>query len=138
MTSPVKSYLLDTQVALWVLTGSEAVNERAFRERFDSENSEFIFSQVSTWEIQIKFGLGKLPLPKPPQELLPNAIKQAGFRYERLEDPAIFFLDRLPPIHRDPFDRLLISQTIINGWTMISADQIMKRYSLPLESLDRT
>ena len=90
--------------------------------------NEFIYHQVSTWEIQIKYDLGKLPLPRPPSEVLSEWIKTSGMRSKSIEDRAIFLLGNLPPIHRDPFDRLLIAHAVANGWTILTADEIVKRY----------
>jgi PIN domain nuclease of toxin-antitoxin system len=124
----VKHYLLDTQVALWLLLGSDKLPEKPFRERFLHEPARLIFHQVSTWEIQIKYELGKLPLPRRPEEFLLDAIGSAGFIYEKIDDQGIFLLDRLPKLHRDPFDRLLISHALLNGWCLITSDQEIQKY----------
>ena len=96
--------LLDTQVALWVWAQPDRIPENLRAAIISSDNDVF-FSQVSTWEIQIKHGLGKLPLPERPELFLPAAIRRSGFNYLPIQDSAIYFLDRLPEYHRDPFDR---------------------------------
>jgi len=58
---------------------------------------------------------------------------QTGFAYEQVEDDGIFFLSKLPQIHRDPFDRLLIAHAVSNGWTVITADETFERYPVRVE-----
>jgi len=65
-----------------------------------------VFHQVSTWEIQIKYDLGKLPLPQPPSAFLREALTDSGIGYADIEDDGIYMLGKLPDWHRDPFDRL--------------------------------
>jgi len=93
----------------------------------DSAN-ERILLQVSLWEIQIKHDLGKLPLPKKPAALLPHLIEVSGLKLLPIQDQAIFLLGNLPPIHRDPFDRLLVAHALTNGWTLMTADETLKHY----------
>jgi PIN domain nuclease of toxin-antitoxin system len=126
-------YLLDTQVALWLLLGDPRLDERTFRSRFDKPSSSLIFHQVSTWEIQIKYAIGKLRLPSRPQTFLLQAIESAGLAYRTIEDDGIFLLDRLPDAHRDPFDRLLAAHVIAGGWTLITADPVFEKYPVKLE-----
>ena len=129
----MQAYLLDTQVALWIMTGDERLKESDFIRRFKPNDNQFIFHQVSTWEIQIKYSLGKLSLPKKPENFLLDAARESGFNYQTIDDRAIFMLDKLPKIHNDPFDKLLISHAIINGWRVISSDQKFEQYPISLE-----
>lgn len=126
------AYLIDTHIALWILLGDPRLNEADFFRRF-SPNETFIFHQVSTWEVQIKYDLGKLQLPARPASFLRKAVADTGFIYEQVEDDGIFFLSKLPLIHRDPFDRLLIAHALSNGWTIITADQTFERYPVRVE-----
>lgn len=129
-----KPFLLDTNVALWILSGDERLSEQSFRKRFFSKGtSTLLFHQVSTWEIQIKYSLGKLPLPEKPQNFLLEAVRQSGFSYEAISDRAIFFLGKLPPLHRDPFDRLLIAHAIIGGYTIVTSDRTLAEYPVEVE-----
>ena len=127
------TYLLDTQIFLWLISADRRLPVASFKERFDSENSEFIFHQASTWEIQIKYELKKLPLPEKPELLVPKAIKKSNLTYKTIEDKGIFFLQKLPAIHRDPFDRLLLSHAMVNGWTIITADKTLTEYPAKVE-----
>lgn len=135
MINEPKAYLLDTQVALWILLGSSRLREPEFRARFCKEPAQFIFHQISLLEIQIKFNLGKLELPKKPGPWIFQAILNSGFRYERTDDGAIFGLSKLPMIHRDPFDRLLVAHALVNRWTVISADRTLEEYPIDFEGV---
>lgn len=124
----MQQFLLDTQIALWIMTGSSRFNEQKFREITLNQPSRVIFHQVSTWEIQIKYQLGKLPLPQRPEEIIPKAVTNSGFDYEKIDDRGIFLLDKLPNLHSDPFDRLLITHALLNGWTIITTDENIQKY----------
>lgn len=126
-------YLLDTQIALWIFLGSPRLPHR-IRQRLDEKDSVWIFHQVSNWEIQIKFSLGKLPLPEKPEDFIPEAIMRSNLTYRTISDRAIYFLGKLPPIHRDPFDRLLIAHAITEGMPLATNDQIILQYPVPTVS----
>jgi PIN domain nuclease of toxin-antitoxin system len=123
----MRTILLDTHVALWVLVDSPHL-PAAVRAAAGQSGIRWVFHQVSTWEIQIKHDLGKLPLPASPGTFLPNAIEQSGLAYERIEDDAIFMLPKLPDHHRDPFDRLLIAHAAVHGWEVATVDEQVMRY----------
>src|SRR5688500_16442983 len=94
-------------------------------------NNEVLFSQVSTWEIQLKYQQKKLVLPELPEKFVPEAVRRSAFRYQPITDAAIFFLGKLPPLHRDPFDRLLIAQAILEGCTLATTDRQITPYPVP-------
>ena len=119
--------LLDTQIALWAWISPERIPKYVCDALLDRGN-EVWFSQVSTWEIQIKYGLNRLPMPDRPEKFLPAAIQKAGFLYAPIEDGAIFFLDRLPNFHRDPYDRLLIAQAIYSHYHLVTVDSQVTQY----------
>ena len=133
--SYVKHYILDTQIALWIITKNKKLDIKEFKSKFVRPGTSFIFHQASTWEIQIKYSLGKLPLPKRPKDFLIDAVKKSGFIYEHISDEGIFFLDKLPQIHKDPFDRLLISHAITSGWTVITSDESFQSYPVMVEAI---
>lgn len=83
---------------------------------------------IGTWEIQIKFGMGKLRLPDRPEAFLPKAIRRSGFHYAPIMDAAIYFLDRLPTFHRDPFDRLLVAHSITENFHLATVDRRIQQY----------
>ena len=119
--------LLDTQIALWAWSQPDRIPKNLRTAIIEPEN-EVHFSQVSTWEIQIKFGLGKLPLPERPEQFLPPAIHRSGFNYLPIHDAAIYLLDRLPLYHRDPFDRLLVAHSITGNYHLATVDQQILQY----------
>jgi PIN domain nuclease of toxin-antitoxin system len=123
--------LLDTQVALWAWTAPEKLPAR-MRVQIGSPENEVFFSQVSTWEIAIKHQLGKLPLPSAPETFLHRAIAESGFGYLNILDAAIFLLGRLPNLHRDPFDRMLIAHALAAHCHLATADEMLARYPVPL------
>jgi PIN domain nuclease of toxin-antitoxin system len=88
----------------------------------------WIFHQVSVWEIQVKYDIGKLRLPKSPGALLPEAVNRAGFFPGVIEDEGVFLLGKLPPVHRDPFDRLLVAHAILHGWELATVDSTIAEY----------
>jgi PIN domain nuclease of toxin-antitoxin system len=125
--------LLDTHVALWFWMGSERC-PRSLVEMIQDQDNEVIFSQVSTLEIQIKFQQGKLSLPELPEKFIPEAVHRSGFRYQPITDAAIFFLGKLPSLHRDPFDRFLVAQAILEGCTVATLDRQIMAYPVPTAS----
>ncbi len=72
--------------------------------------------------------MGKLALPELPSKIFPDLIDRSGFAYDQLQDEAIFMLGKLPPIHRDPFDRMLIATALVNGWEIVTHDSVFEKY----------
>jgi len=123
--------LLDTQIALWAWMDPGRIPEIIRRALEDPSNLVY-FSQVSTLEIQIKFGLGKLTLPDHPSRFVSEAVQSSGFNYVPLSDESICFLDRLPNYHRDPFDRLMVAQSIVENYHLATVDKQVTRYPVLL------
>jgi PIN domain nuclease of toxin-antitoxin system len=121
--------LLDTQVFLWAIS-DDARLSRAYHKHYVDEANDLYLSAVSVWEILIKAGLGKLPLPKPStdyifRQLETNRIAMLSIRAAHLAE-----LEKLPPLHRDPFDRMLVAQARAEGMPMLSADRVMRKYGV--------
>jgi PIN domain nuclease of toxin-antitoxin system len=91
-------------------------------------DNELFLHQASVLEIQIKYDKGNLPLGIPPHKFIPESISKHKALYHALSDADIYFLERLPKHHRDPFDRLLICHAIINGLTIITPDPLIHQY----------
>ena len=123
----MRTILLDTQMALWILTDSPRL-PKYMRTASEKEGYCWIFHQASLWEIQIKYSLGKLPLPRRPEDFLPAAIREAGFQKCSIEDDGIYLLSKLPSHHNDPFDRLLIAHAILGAWEVATTDQQWEAY----------
>jgi len=123
----MRDILLDTHLFLWSQFETAKLPDR-LKPLLAASDVRWHLSQVSLLEIQIKYSLDKLTLPDTPERILPNLLKQSGFLFEPLSNEAIFMLAKLPPVHRDPFDRLLIASALVNGWEIATADPVFDRY----------
>ncbi len=124
-------YLLDTCVVLWYFEGSSEIPDSVLNELRDFSN-DVLFSDINVLEIAIKFGLGKLPLPRrPSQIILPLAAKH-GFELLPLCTEAIFGLEHLPPLHRDPFDRLLVCEARLHDLILVTPDPLIRQYDVAI------
>lgn len=121
------SYILDTAPLIYLMGQEESVPASIRRELADPK-SEVFYSQISLWEMQIKHQLGRLPMSDEPAVVLPRELARYGFTQLDLTDAAIYGLSRLPPIHKDPFDRILIVQAKLTGSTLVSPDKIFSQY----------
>jgi len=119
--------LLDTCAALWLAVDSPKLSERA-SELYESPGNEILLSAVSSWEISLKYATGKLPLPSPPDVFIPQLRQMGCMESLPLSEEATFQLFRLPNLHRDPFDRMLICQAIVGGMTLLTPDKEIRRY----------
>ncbi len=96
----------------------------------DTVENEFFFSTASAWEISIKYGNGKLKLPDVPERFVPNRAARAGFKILPISLPHVLFVHNLPPVHKDPFDRLIVSQAQAEGLKILTADPIFTKYKV--------
>ena len=119
--------LLDTSTFLWIVLNAPELSERA-RQLFAEPDNEVYLSSVSAWEIAIKHALGRLPLPEPPERFLPAQRRAHGIEPLPLDEQSTFQLSRLPALHNDPFDRMLICQAIVAGMTILSSDELVSQY----------
>ena len=120
------NYLLDTHTFLWYIDGNSALSDNAKAIIGDQSAVKFV-STASLWEISIKIGLGKLKLTLD-FESLPVFMERNGFKNIAIEFGHLQHLNKLEHFHKDPFDRLIISQAITEKLTIISADQHFKSY----------
>lgn len=127
--------LLDTHIFLWIFTEPERFSRKARKYVENSDTSDFFLSDVSAWEASIKFGLGKLRLPEPPEVFFASRVRRAGYRHLRIDLDHVTHVHKLPTIHRDPFDRLLISQADVEGITILSDDPIFQEYDVKVMRL---
>jgi PIN domain nuclease of toxin-antitoxin system len=119
--------LLDTVSFLWWVTDDPALSTAA-ADLIRDPSREVFLSPVSVWEIVVKHALGKLPLPEAPDSLVPRLRTDHGIKELPLTEGAVLQLPRLPPLHRDPFDRMLLCQAIQHGLTMITPDEELRQY----------
>ena len=89
---------------------------------------EAFLSSVSTWEIAVKHSLGRLPLPRPPSALVPAERQRHQIQPLSLDEAAALFCARLPELHKDPFDRMLVCQAIVGGLTLLTPDPLITQY----------
>lgn len=120
--------LLDTHAWLWWSTGARQLGPRA-REAILTA-SEVQFSVASAWEIAIKTSRKRLALP--PEMHIPTDLARNGFRILEIRLAHALGVESLPPIHHDPFDRLLVSQALAEGLTIVTADPVISRYRVPV------
>ena len=121
--------LLDTCTFLWLITDDPALSNKA-RDLFTDPDNEAYLSTISAWEIEVKFGLGKLPLPQAPERFIIEQRQRHGITTLPLEEHAVFYLSRLPSLHRDPFDRMLICQAIHHELTLLTPDPLITQYAV--------
>ncbi len=119
--------LLDTCTFLWIITDASELSTRA-RELFVHPENQVYLSSVSTWEISIKHAMGRLPLPEPPERFIPAQRKQHNVESLPLEEEATLHLTRLPEMHKDPFDRMLVCQAIVHGLAILTPDELILQY----------
>jgi PIN domain nuclease of toxin-antitoxin system len=119
--------LLDTCTFLWTLAGGGELSAAARDALVDPDN-DVLLSAVSAWEITVKNALGRLPLPEPPDRYVPAQRTARGILALPLDEDATLHLGRLPAIHRDPFDRMLVCQALAAGLTIVTPDEDIARY----------
>jgi PIN domain nuclease of toxin-antitoxin system len=94
--------------------------------------NELFLSAASSWEIAIKYALGKLPLPEPPSTYVPSRLQSSGVIGLAIEHAHALHVERLPPHHRDPFDRLLVAQAQLEELPIMTADRALASYSVTI------
>lgn len=123
--------LLDTHVFIWAVSDDVQLSNKARDMIGDTAHTKWL-SLVSVWEMQIKSQLGKLTLKKPIVELLESQRQKNNLQILPITLPHIITLDNLPMHHRDPFDRLLIAQSIHQNFVLISHDNVFRDYEVQL------
>lgn len=121
--------LLDTHTFLWGLAG-QGLSQRASQAFLAPENELFL-SAASYWEICIKSGAGKLVLAPHWRETADREMAANSIRWLPIEKTHCQTIATLPLIHRDPFDRLLVAQALVEGMTLLTADANIQRYEIP-------
>jgi PIN domain nuclease of toxin-antitoxin system len=123
--------LLDTCEFLWLVAGDARLPAPVASAVRDPRNEVFL-SVVSFWEISLKHGLGKLPLPLSPAQFVPLQREKHLIAPLALDEAAIAQLSELPGLHRDPFDRMLVCQAKAHGLTLASSDSLVRQYPVAL------
>ena len=121
--------LLDTCTFLWVISSSPRLSTQA-RDLFRDPDNEVFLSVVSAWEIAMKFSMGSLALPASPLEIIPQERERHGITSLPLTEEAALYLPKLPKLHRDPFDRMLVCQAITNSLAILTPDALVSQYGV--------
>ena len=123
--------LLDTNVFLWAITDDVRLRKPQ-REAFMDEGNDLYLSVASVWEILIKTGLGKLPMPLPAANYVHKQMERNRIAPLGIQSHHLAALEELPPLHRDPFDRMLLAQAKSEGIPLMTGDRALRRYGVKL------
>ena len=121
--------LVDTQCFLWFFLEPHKLGEEA-QEILTNPNHELFLSAASAWEISIKYSLGKLTIPEPPEIYVPKKLLSAQITGIPIDFSHVLSIHSLPLLHKDPFDRLLIAQAKVESFTLLTADPIILQYDI--------
>ena len=119
--------LLDTCTFLWIAVDAPDLSETA-RDVFRDPDNDVYLSAASAWEIAVKHRLGRLPLPETPQVYVPTLSETHGIESLPISEDETLHLQRLPRLHRDPFDRILVCQAIVRGMVLLTPDAAFEQY----------
>lgn len=119
--------LLDTCALLWLGRGDPAIPE-SIVQALKRPEADVLVSAASGWEIAIKHARGRLPLPVPLDQFLPMVRERHGFQSLAIDEESALHVAKLPRLHADPFDRMLVSQAIVHGLTIVTPDPLITQY----------
>ena len=121
--------VLDTQAFLWFLVGDARLSHEA-REAIENDANERLLSIASTWEMAIKASLGKLTLAQPLAAMLREQLRANGVALLPLTLDHVEIVAGMPFHHRDPFDRIIVAQSLHERAPLVTADAILERYGI--------
>ena len=124
-------YLVDTHVLLWWITSDKRLSAKA-RAIIRSHRNTIYWSVASSWEVSIKYALGRLSFEEPPEDLLPSELHRNHIETLPILNEHAFLAGQLPAHHKDPFDRMLVAQARIESLGVISNDSKYKLYDIEL------
>ena len=122
--------LLDTHLLLWAAGQPKRLSKKA-RALISDPEAGLLFSPASLWEIAIKRGLGRQDFQVEPR-LLRRGLLDNGYGELPVTSEHAIAVGELPPLHKDPFDRMLVAQSIVEGVTLLTADALVAQYSAPV------
>ncbi len=123
------TYLLDTHVFLWLLGSPERIRPELLVQLRDGRTT-LLLSAASSWEIAIKWAVGRLPLPAPPEDYVPDRMRRLSIVGLAISHAHVLRTTTLPPHHRDPFDRLLVAQAQLDELTIVTVDPALADYDV--------
>jgi PIN domain nuclease of toxin-antitoxin system len=123
--------LLDTRLLLWAAGEPSRLSPKA-RRLLNDANNELLFSAVSLWEIAMKLGLGRKDFQVDPR-ILRRGLLDNGYKELPILSAHVVAIESLPPIHKDPFDRLLVAQATVEGITLLTLDPVVAEYPGPIQ-----
>ena len=126
-------FLLDTHFVLWVPIDHPQISSQA-RTVLSNPANQFVFSVSSIWEIAIKRGLQRRDFLFDPREIRRLLIEN-GYEELTVQSRHAVAVDSLPAIHKDPFDRILIAQAMVEGITLLTADPVIAQYPGPIRKV---
>jgi len=126
-------FLVDTHCWLWLQASPERLLSDVLA-LLENPLNDLLLSAASSWEIAIKYGLGKLPLPEPPSRYVPRRMAMSGTRGLAVEHAHTLRVAELPLHHRDPFDRLLVAQAQIEKLILVTVDRQFEKDDVAIRS----
>lgn len=123
------TYLLDTHVWLWLVAEPSRIRPALLAELRD-RRTRLLLSSVSSWEIAIKWAIGRLPLPEPPDTFVPSRMLATGVTGLAVEHTHALRVAQLPSHHADPFDRMLVAQAQVESLSIVTVDRAFDRYDV--------
>lgn len=121
--------LIDTHCWLWWIESPERLSDRAL-DLINRGDNEVLFSAASSWEIAMKYAIGKIRLPEPPEEFIPKRLTRDSFTPMPIEHSHALRTASLPLHHNDPFDRLLVAQAQLENVSILTADPKIGLYDI--------
>jgi PIN domain nuclease of toxin-antitoxin system len=125
--------LLDTHLLLWAAGEPKRLSKQA-RTLIDNPDNELLFSAASLWEVAIKRGLGREDF-KVDTRLLRRGLLDNGYSELPIISDHVVATESLPPIHKDPFDRVLVAQATVEGVTLLTIDSLVAQYPGPIKTV---
>ena len=119
--------LLDTHIFLWLIDDDKRLSEQ-YRQAIQDPNNEKFLSVVSIWECVIKYQIGKLDFPSSPETYLPMERRKHLIKTLNVDENSIAQLIRLPLLHKDPFDRLIMAQALQHDLIIMTEDKLILAY----------
>jgi PIN domain nuclease of toxin-antitoxin system len=124
-------FLLDTCTFVWLVAEPERLSGRAAK-ALDDGNAALTLSDVSVWEIGLKWRSGKIRLPQPPRSWIEEQAQTWNLLSLAIKRSHLYREAELPEHHRDPFDRLLVAQALEEGQTIVTPDSAIRHYPVPV------